>query len=115
MASDSPSASGVPRRKIPLYVQVLIGVLVGATLGEVFGKRAYLFGLTNKDLGDLGILVIDLLKALAAPLILFAILDSFARTHITARHGGRLILICLVNVSVAMGIGLAIMNALQPG
>src|SRR6187397_1518015 len=108
MTSESPAESGSPRRKIPLYVQVIIGVLVGAALGEMFGKRPYLLGLTNKDLGDLGILVIDLLKALAAPLILFAILDSFARTNITARHGGRLILICLVNVSVAMCIGLVI-------
>lgn len=115
MTSESPAESGKHRLKIPLYVQVLIGVLVGAWLGQVFGKKPYLLGLSNKDLGDLGILVIDLLKALAAPLILFAILDSFARTHITARHGGRLILICLVNVSVAMCIGLAILNTLQPG
>jgi Na+/H+-dicarboxylate symporter len=111
----SPLEERVPKRPIPLYMRVLIGVFVGAALGVAFGKKPYFLGLANKDLGDLGILVIDLLKALATPLILFAILDSFVRTRIMARDGGRLILICLVNVSVAMSIGLFIMNTLQPG
>lgn len=37
------------------------------------------------------------------------------RTTIPLRQGGKLLLICLVNVSVAMAIGLAIMNTWQPG
>lgn len=103
------------RRHIPLYIRVLIGVLLGATLGVLFDKKPILLGITNEDLGTLGSLVIKLLRALAAPLILFAILDAFARTHIAARHGGRLVLICLVNVSVAICIGLTIVNVFQPG
>lgn len=115
MTSNSFGSDRAGKRSIPLYLRVIIGVVLGATLGVIFGQRPYLLGISNKDLGDLGILVIDLLKALATPLILFAILDAFVRTHITARHGGKLILICLVNVSVAMSIGLIIMNTLQPG
>ena len=101
--------------RIPLYARVLIGVAIGVALGLVFEQRDWLFGLSNSDLNDLGLLVIRMLKALAVPLVLFAILDALARTHISARRGGRLILICLVNVSVAMLIGLAIMNTLRPG
>jgi DAACS family dicarboxylate/amino acid:cation (Na+ or H+) symporter len=104
-----------PRRRLPLYLKVLIGVALGAILGVAFGKRDILLGVSNEDLGQLGMLVIRMLRALAAPLILFAILDAFCRTRISARAGGRLVLICLVNVSVAMCIGLAIMNAFRPG
>lgn len=103
------------RRSFPLYLRVLAGVLLGALLGVVFGTRPYLLGLSNEDLGRLGLLVIKLLRALAVPLVLFAILDAFTRTRISARRGGKLILICLVNVSVAMLIGLTIMNTLRPG
>ncbi len=103
------------RRNLPIYLQVLVGVVLGAALGVIFETRPYLFGLRNDDLGQLGLLVIRLLKALAVPLILFAILDAFVRTRLSARSGGRLVLICLVNVTVAMTIGLLIMNTLKPG
>lgn len=102
--------------RLPLYVRVLIGVALGAFLGVTFGKTPYpLLGLTNEDLGTLGLLVIKLLRALAVPLVLFAILDALAKTDIRARQGGRLVLICLVNVSVAMLIGLTLLNTLRPG
>ncbi len=103
------------RKPLPLAVQVLIGFGVGATLGVLFGTEPYLFGFTNEDLGQIGVLVVRLLKALATPLIFFAILDGFIRTDLSTRHGVRLVKICLVNVSVAMAIGLTIMNTLQPG
>jgi Na+/H+-dicarboxylate symporter len=101
--------------RLPLYVRVLVGVALGAVLGVAFGARPYLAGLRNEHLGQLGVLVIKLLKALAVPLIFLSILDSFMKTRFTARQGARLIGICLVNVSVAMAIGLAIMNTLHPG
>src|SRR5687768_8861242 len=103
------------RRRIPLAGRVVIGVAIGATLGAVFGREPYLLGFGNEDLGPLGMLVIRLLKALATPLILFAVLDSFLRTRISARMGGRFLAICLVNISIAMVIGLTILNLFDPG
>jgi len=100
---------------MPLYLKVLIAVVSGAVLGVTFGSDPYLFGLKNEYLGQLGTLVVRLLKALATPLILFAILDGFIRSELSARHGMRLLAICLINVSVAMGIGLTIMNTWSPG
>ena len=108
-------SSAKRRIRLPLYGRVLIGVILGISFGILFKNEAYLLGLKNEDLGQLGMLVVRLLKALAIPLILFAILDAFIHTDITARHGGRLLLICLVNVSVAMAIGLTIMNTFEPG
>ena len=101
--------------RLPLYVRVLIGVAAGIALGVIFKTGPIFPGLRNDDLGVLGILVIRLLKALAIPLIFFAILDAFLRVHISARSGAWLILICLCNVSVAFAIGLTLMNTLRPG
>ena len=103
------------RRHIPLYVRALLGAALGIAFGVAFGTHSIVFGLKNTDLGTLGLMVIKLLRALAVPLVLFAILDAFAKTRISAKAGGRLVLICLVNVSVAMFIGLTIMNTLKPG
>jgi Na+/H+-dicarboxylate symporter len=99
----------------PLYTQVLIAVACGALLGASFGLEPYLGGLRNEQLGKLGLFVVTLLKTLAIPLIFFAILDALIRTSIPLRQGGKLLAICLVNVSVAMTIGLTIMNIWQPG
>ncbi len=103
---------GIP---LPLYAQVLIAVAGGATLGLLFGQEAYLGGLRNEQLGRIGLLVVTLLKTLAIPLIFFAILDAFIRTSLPLRQGAKLLGICLVNVSIAMAIGLTIMNSWEPG
>jgi Na+/H+-dicarboxylate symporter len=104
-----------PKQAIPLYLRVLGGVLVGIVLGLVFGPRPILFGASTADLGRLGMLVIKLLKALAVPLVFFAILDAFVKTDISWKKGIRLIFICVFNASVALCIGLSIMNSLEPG
>ncbi len=103
------------RNPFPLYAQVLVAVICGATLGMVFGQEPYLNGLRNEQLGKLGLWVVWLLKTLAVPLIFFAIMDSLIRASLPLRQGATLIAICLVNVSVAMLIGLTIMNLWQPG
>ncbi len=100
---------------IPLYQQVLVGVAFGIVLGAVFGQEPYLGGLRNEHLGLVGMFVVTLLKALAIPLIFFAILDAFIRISLPLRRGTMLLIICLINVSVAMTIGLVIMNSWKPG
>jgi DAACS family dicarboxylate/amino acid:cation (Na+ or H+) symporter len=112
--SDAPSAP-VRGRRWPLSIRVLIAVAAGTALGLWGGQAPYLGSFGNDQLGQLGMLVIRLLKALAIPLILFAIMDAFLRAPITARAGGRLVAICLGNVSVAFAIGLTLMNVLEPG
>jgi Na+/H+-dicarboxylate symporter len=102
--------------KLPLSVQVIVGVAVGTALGVLFDTEPYLWGLLkNETLGQLGMLVIRLLKTLATPLIFLAILDAFIQCDIGFRHGGRLLVICGVNLLVAMLIGLTIMNVFTPG
>ncbi len=104
------------KTKLPLSIQVIIGVCVGTLLGVLFGSEPYLWGwLKNETLGQLGMLVIRLLKTLATPLIFVAILDAMIHTEIKFRHGRRLLAICGVNLVVAMVIGLTIMNVFTPG
>lgn len=108
----TPTTGWIP---LPLYIQVLIAVTGGALLGMAFGQEPYLAGLRNEELGRLGLLVVTLLKTLAVPLIFFAILDALIRTSLPLRQGTKLLVICLINVSVAMTIGLVIMNSWKPG
>ena len=118
-ATRQPRAAVIrpsPRRgRIPLGARVVIGVAIGALLGVAFGTHPYLGRVGNEDLGALGLLVIRLLKALATPLVLFAVLDSFLTTALGARMFGRFVAICLANIAVAMLIGLSILNVFQPG
>ncbi|HRI62967.1 MAG TPA: cation:dicarboxylase symporter family transporter [Polyangium sp.] len=115
MTASEQSTNHAGAQTIPLYVRVLGGVVVGIVLGIVFGSQPIIFGVHTADLGRLGMLVIKLLKALAVPLVFFAILDAFVKTDISWKKGVRLILICIFNASVALTIGLSIMNALRPG
>ncbi len=102
-------------RGIPLYVRVVIAVVLGGALGVVCGTGDIIGGVTTEHLGKLGLLVIRVLKMLAIPLVMFAVIDAIARTNVTGRMGLRLIVICMVNVGVAMTIGLTLMNLLSPG
>jgi Na+/H+-dicarboxylate symporter len=106
-----------PRSRFPLYMQVLLAVLVGILVGHAI--HAKWFGsLTIEKIaifGELGKLIIDTIKALAVPLIFFAIVDGLIRTQMSLKHGWRLILICAINVSFAFAIGLVLINTFQPG
>ncbi|MBK5257160.1 MAG: dicarboxylate/amino acid:cation symporter [Vicinamibacteria bacterium] len=101
--------------RLPLYARVLIGVALGTFCGLAFGEGTILFGLTNKHLGDAGLLVIRLLRAMAVPLIFFAVVDAFVRTEISGKQGLKLVAICAFNVSVAFLIGMTLINTFRPG
>jgi Na+/H+-dicarboxylate symporter len=106
------------RERFPLWQRVLIAVTLGIALGlgarEWFGGQVLPF-LTAQQLGDLGLLIIRLLRTMAVPLIFFAVIDALVRTTISGKSGLRLIAICLVNVSVALTIGLVLVNVFHPG
>ena len=96
IGGDAPvstdSGDPAPRSaRIPLYVRVLIGVVLGTLCGLAFGEGPIAFGLTNKHLGDIGLLVIRLLRAMAVPLIFFGVVDAFVRTEISGRQGLKLV------------------------
>lgn len=115
MGGDASGA--VPMKKnawtrIPLVYRILAGALLGMLVGVLFGKTQMS---TLKALGAASKMFIDLLKALATPMIFFAVLDALIRTHITGKKGLKLVCISLVNAVVAIAIGLGLANLLHFG
>ncbi|HEY2155904.1 MAG TPA: dicarboxylate/amino acid:cation symporter [Isosphaeraceae bacterium] len=97
-----------PRRRSPLAARIVLAMVLGMGAGVVLGERA-------EPLRQLGSLIIDMIKGLAGPLLLFAVIDAFLRTEVRARSGAVLVAIALVNAVIALAIGLVLSNALQPG
>jgi len=99
----------------PLYIRVVLGVVLGTLLGLLFGSKEIVLGWTTAHLGVIAGLYIQLLTALATPLIFFAIVEAFVRTEISGRQGLKMFVICAVNIAVAFTIGLVILNVWEPG
>lgn len=114
MHQQPPYAELRKKPYVPFYLQVIVAVLFGCAAGVYFGKDSAHYW-ANDSLGEVGLAVIRLLKILAVPLIFVAIVDTILKTEITGKNAIRVITICFVNVTVAMVIGLAIMNAFEPG
>ena len=94
--------------RFPLYLQILTGLAVGVATGLALGADASV-------LGEIGKLVIQLVKLFAVPLLLFAILDAFLKTEIGGRAAGRMLAITSINTAIALTIGLGLSNWLKPG
>ena len=103
-------ASGTrPRRsRFPLYLQICAGMALGLLLGPLLGSQA-------SGLGELGRLVIQLIKAAATPLLFLSIVNAILKTEIRGRAAVRLLFWATFNASIALAIGLGISNLFQPG
>ncbi|MBI5203096.1 MAG: dicarboxylate/amino acid:cation symporter [Elusimicrobia bacterium] len=73
------------------------------------------FGPAAAGLGELGRVVIQLIKAAAAPLLFLAIVNAVIRTEVGLRSAARMAAIAVFNASIALAIGLAVSNGLKPG
>ena len=93
---------------VPLYARILGGVLLGVLVGLLLGARADWLGIPSK-------LVLQILGALAPPLILLAVVENLMQARIPGRQGARLAFLLLLNTLVAILIGLAVANVMQPG
>ncbi len=94
--------------RFPFVARIVTAMLLGALVGWVFGKQV-------GWLGEIGAVVIDLIKALAGPLLFFAVVDAFLRTHVRAKSASLMVAISLTNALIAVAIGLTLSNVLQPG
>lgn len=87
-------------------------IILAATLGVVLGLLA---GPKVAVLGSLGKLIIQLIKAIALPLVFFAIVEGILSTNIPKRSALKLILIVSINAACAITIGLTISNLFDSG
>lgn len=83
-------------------------MLLGVIVGPMLGKSA-------SGLGTLGSITIQLIKAVATPLLFLAIVRAIIATQVSAGSIGRMAVIATINVSVAIAIGLTISNTFRPG
>ncbi len=97
-----------PRSRFPMVARIVVGIALGVLVGEVAGRRA-------EPLAQLGTVILDMIKGLAGPLLLFAVVDAFLKTKIRARNAGAMVAISLTNAALAIAIGLTLSNTIQPG
>lgn len=108
-SSNTPSTGWLARwNAIPLYLRILGAMILGVATGVVLGERALVFDIPAK-------VILQLLGALAPPLILVAVTHVLLTTKIPGRTAGRLVFLLLLNTTMAIMIGLAVANTLQPG
>ena len=108
MAELSPSSQKPRKLRFPLYLQIIVAMGVGLVVGPLLGRGA-------AGLGEIGRLVIQLIKAAATPLLFLAIIHAILKTEVRGRAALRLFFFAAVNASIAICIGLLISNVLQPG
>ncbi len=97
-----------PRTRFPMVARIAVGIALGVLVGEVWGRDA-------EPLARLGAVILDMIKGLAGPLLLFAVVDAFLKTEVRGRDAGAMVAISAINAAIAIGIGLTLSNVLQPG
>ncbi|WP_244613452.1 dicarboxylate/amino acid:cation symporter [Methylosinus sp. Ce-a6] len=105
---DKPSGLLGAWRAAPLYMRIAVAVALGVGAGLALGDAAHILETPAK-------LVLRLLGALAPPLILLAIVQALMRAHLGGGQALRLFTLLITNTLVAIVIGLAVANLLQPG
>ncbi|MBD9367451.1 dicarboxylate/amino acid:cation symporter [Xanthomonas sp. XNM01] len=97
---------------IPFWQRVLAGFVLGALAGWAMGPAAQTW------FGPLGTLYVTLIKMIAVPLVLFAVINAVASLHgqqSVAALGGRTFLWFAATAALAVGVGLSVGLVLKPG
>lgn len=93
---------------LPLYLRIVIAMIAGAVTGLTLGERAVVLEIPSK-------VILQLLGALAPPLILVAVTHVLLTTEIRAAVAKRLAGLLILNTLVAIAIGLLVANVMRPG
>ena len=110
MSAATGAEAPTPRRpfRVPFVARILAAMALGALVGRLFGAKV-------ERLGEAGKVIIDLIKALAGPLLFLAVVDAFLRTEVRWRSASVMLAITLTNALVAIAIGLTLSNTIRPG
>jgi Na+/H+-dicarboxylate symporter len=117
--SENTNAPSRPKRrsfKVPFWVQIVAGLLLGVLLGWLARTNDLAWLVTTLD--KIGGTFVQLLKLAVAPLVFFAILVSITnlrKVNNAARLASRTLLWFLITSLIAVVIGLAIGLLTNPG
>ena len=96
-------------KRLPLYVQILIALVLGVIVGVLLSKEAAeWFNIPAQ-------MILRLLGAIAPPLILCAVVRALMTANVKGRMAGKLFFLLALNTLVAILIGLFVANAVRPG
>ena len=85
-----------------------MAAVLGAGVGVFFGSGV-------APLGEIGALLLGLIRVIAGPLLFFAVLDAFLRAEMSWSQVRRFGVFVLINACFAVAIGLELSNGLEPG
>jgi Na+/H+-dicarboxylate symporter len=111
-SADSTAVQTSPpsrSRMLAFPIQILAAALVGAIAGPWLGSAA------TGPFGEAGRILIELLKALAVPLIFFGIVQAVLVAEWEGRLIRRFLGIVFVNATIALAIGVTLSRLLRPG
>lgn len=110
MTATSTPPQGVIGRwnAIPLYLRIVIALVLGVIAGLLLGERAKVLEIPSH-------VILQLLGALAPPLILVAVTHVLMTSEIRGKQAARLFFLLVLNTCVAIAIGLTVANVMQPG
>lgn len=91
-----------------LSFQIILALILGAIVGKIFGTSL-------SGLGEIGKVVITLIKAAATPLLFFVILSSILTSEISGKLGSKLIMITSFNSLCALTIGIGLSLIFKAG
>jgi len=94
--------------RLPLYLRILIGLVLGLITGLALGPNA-------RSLDVPARLVLRVLGALAPAVVLLAVIHALMTANVRGRMASRLGGLLLLNTTVAILVGLGVANLLQPG
>jgi len=110
MAEPPAAPRGILRKwnALPLYVRIVIAMAAGVLTGLLLGDNAQVMEIPSK-------VILQLLGALAPPLILIAVTHVLMTTEVRGKMAARLGMLLLINTTVAIVIGLTVANVMKPG
>lgn len=104
-------------RRLPLHMQIFLGMFLGVVLGLLSIFLGWGDFLTNW-IKPFGTIFINLLKLIAIPLILVSLISGISSLKDVARLsriGGKTMVFYLVTTVIAILLGLALVNTVKPG
>ena len=105
----APTATRPWWRQVPLYVQIVVALVLGALAGMVLPAK-YAEGLNIPAQ-----IILRLLGAIAPPLILLAVMRALIGANVRGRLAGKMFSLLALNTTIAIFIGLLVANVVRPG
>lgn len=104
-------------KKLPLHLQIIIGLVLGLAYGILSSVSGW-SSFTSDWIAPFGTIFINLLKLIAVPLVLCSLITgvaSLSDLKKLSRIGGKTIAIYLATTTIAVTLGLVLVNTMQPG